>query len=88
MSGMGVYPADAVPDVPCGRCLQTADVGWCEVTMLSDPRTYVAPGMMTCRTPGCVDADGSRQTSAPPTPQELADRGTAAIERMLRDLSG
>lgn len=88
MSGVGVYPADERPELLCDRCLRSAQVDWCRVTMAGDPRTYVAPGRMTCRTVGCIDARGSSAVLLPPTVHDLAARGIEQLTDMLRRLTG
>lgn len=81
---MSVYPADNVPELLCERCFQPADVAWCDVTSFDELQASVVAGRMTCRTEGCVDHRGSRQTRTPPTPDELAARGIRSMEELLR----
>lgn len=82
---MSVYPADNVPELVCERCHQPADVAWCDVTAFDQPPgSQVAVGGMTCRTSGCLDHRGSRRTQPPPTPEELARRGVATLEQVMR----
>jgi hypothetical protein len=47
----------------------------------------VVAGRMWCRTDGCVDEHGSRETRTPPTPAELAERGDRSLAAILEQLA-
>lgn len=81
------YPADNVPDLLCARCLQPADVDWHDASRLDTGRVDVVPGRMWCRTDGCVDERGSRQTYTPPTPDELTAKGRQALHTIRTQLA-
>lgn len=44
----------------CSRCGRRPEVEWCDVGTYGKP-DQVLPGVLLCRTPGCVDDRGSNR---------------------------
>lgn len=70
------------PEVRCWRCGAAADVDWVDIQSFGEATPRHIPGAALCATPGCVDVDGSQETSADlPTLAELLARAQQVMAR-------
>jgi len=81
--------AAAITGVDCDRCGQPAEADRIDVSTMAHEGLWVW-GRIFCRTPGCVDEDGSTAVEPPDEPGQLTreDRKWLRRHRQLADEYG